>query len=277
MNNDELLRRARTDQERRGQLPNTIRQRTLRLRAFARHLGERSLLEATREDIEAFLDERDIKPGTRYGWVSHIHCFYEWAIDQELTTTDPTTRIRRPKLRRSLPRPADTSQLQDALHYGDPMLRCWITLAAYQGLRVQEIAGLDRMDIDLAEGRLRVVHGKGAKERVLPLHPDVAEALICLPMPKTGRIFQRPRGGGYSPAELSRVFNQRLAEYGVEAVAHQLRHWFGTNLYAATGDLRVTQEMLGHSSPTTTAGYVSFSAKKATEGVHAPNLGGEAA
>lgn len=277
MNNDELMRLSKTDQERRGQLPNTIRMRTLRIRAFSRYLGERSLLEATREDIETFLDGRNISPQTRYGWVSHIHCFYQWAIDQELTQVDPTQRIRRPKLRRSLPRPADTVQLQDALRYGDAMFRCWITLAAYQGLRVQEIAGLDVKDIDMAEGRLRVVHGKGAKERVLPLHPDVAEALICLPMPKHGRVFQRPRGGGYSPAELSKVFNQRLAEYDVQATAHQLRHWFGTNLYAATGDLRVTQEMLGHSSPTTTAGYVSFSARKATEGIHALSLGGEAA
>ena len=277
MTNDDLLRRCRTDQERRGQLPNTIKKRTLCLRAFSRYCGESSLLDATREDIDAFLDLRTLSPGSRYGWVSHIHCFYQWAIDEELTVADPTTRIRRPKLRRSLPRPAATEQLQDALKYGDSLLRCWITLAAFQGLRVQEIAGLDRHDIDLTEMRLRVVHGKGAKERVLPLHPDVAEALICLPMPKGGRIFQRPRGGGYSPAELSRVFNLRLQEYGVEAVAHQLRHWFGTNLYAATGDLRVTQEMLGHSSPTTTAGYVSFSSRKATEGINALNLGGEAA
>ena len=276
MDNNELLRRVKTDQERRGILPGSIKKRQLCLRAFARSLGETLLLDATREQIETFLDGRNLAAGTRYGWVSHIHCFFVWAIDEELTTTDPTVRIRRPKLRKHLPRPAAGDQLVEALRYADPVFRAWIKLAAYQGLRVQEIAGLDVQDVDLTDGLLRVVHGKGATERLLPLHPDVAEALICLPMPKTGRVFQRPRGGGYSPAELSRVFNLRLTEYDVEATAHQLRHWFATNLYAATRDLRVTQEMMGHASSQTTSVYVGFSNDTATEGVNALRLGGAA-
>jgi len=276
MPNTDLLRRAKTDQERRGNLPSSVKKRALCLRAFATYLGGRSLLEATREDIEVFLDARKLTAGTRYGWVSHIHCFYVWAIDEELTTTDPTARIHRPKLRRYLPRPAATDQLIEAFKYGDPILRCWIALAAFQGLRVQEIAGLDRQDVDFAEGRLRVVHGKGAKERMLDLHPDAAEALICLPVPKSGRVFQRPRGGGYSPAELSRVFNLRLEEYGVEATAHQLRHWFATELYAATRDLRITQEAMGHSSAQTTSVYVGFSNEAMRTGIHALTLDGAA-
>ena len=272
MTNDDLLRRAKTDQERRGHLANTIKKRTLCLRALSRHLGAKSLLEVTREDIELFLDGRNLSPGSRAGWLSHFHNFYAWAIEEELTSTDPTVRIRRPRLRRYLPRPACSDQLLDALCYADPVFRAWIKLAAFQGLRVQEIAGLDVHDVDLTNRRLRVVQGKGGKERILPLHEDVAEALICLPMPRQGRVFQRPRGGSYSPAELSRVFNLRLAEHGVEATAHQLRHWFATNLYAATGDLRVTQELMGHASPQTTAVYAGFSAQAAIDGVGALTL-----
>jgi integrase/recombinase XerC len=276
MNNDDLLRLARTDQVRRGMLPSSVKKRTLCLRAFTRWLDGKCLLTVQREDVEKFLDQRELTPGSRYGWVSHIHCFYVWAINEELTDHDPTARIIRPKLRRHLPRPAPTDQLADALKYGSPRLRAWIVLAAYQGLRVQEIAGLEREDIVEGEGLLRVVHGKGAKERLLPLHPEVFGALQGLPMPRTGRIFSRPRGGAYSPQDLSLAFNRDLKDAGVEATAHQLRHWFATNLYSATHDLRLTQEMMGHSSPQTTAVYTAFDARAAVAGVGQLNLGGAA-
>jgi integrase/recombinase XerC len=53
---------------------------------------------------------------------------------------------------------------------------------------------------------------------------------------------------------------QYLAGLGIDATGHQLRHWFGTGIYAATHDIRLTQELLGHQSPNTTAGYVAWAA-----------------
>lgn len=277
MSNMELLKRVREDQIRRGNLPGSIKKRGLCLHSFTRWLGEKSLLEVERKDIEEFLDSRDICAGTRYGLLSHIHCFYQWAIIEDLTDQDPTRRVAKPRIRRHLPRPAHSDELSEALKIADPVFRCWLVLAAYQGLRVQEIAGLERADIADSEGLLRVVHGKGDKQRVLPLHPDVLSALRALPMPKSGRIFLRPQGGVYTPAALSQAFNRALRDHGVDATAHQLRHWFATNLYAATQDLRITQEMMGHSSPSTTAVYTAYSARRAEAGVSSLSLNGDVA
>ena len=76
--NDELLRMVRLDQQRRGNLPSSIAKRTACLRAFARRLGETSLLEADKETVEKFLDSRYVGVNTRYAWISHLHCFYTW-------------------------------------------------------------------------------------------------------------------------------------------------------------------------------------------------------
>jgi integrase/recombinase XerC len=244
----------------------------LSLRTFGRWLDGGSFLDASREDVESFLDARNLGARARYTWISHIHCFYSWAIMEEHATFNPTARIQRPKLRRALPRPASSDELQLALCGATPEQRCWIVLGAFQGLRCQEIAGLRREDILGAEGLLRVVHGKGGHERLLPLHPEVFEALQLLPMPRQGWVFRQPLGGKFSPAALSVRFNAALRELGVDATAHQLRHWFGSNLYAQTQDLRVVQEMLGHSSPATTAIYTAFDRRAAAKGIQALSL-----
>lgn len=88
MLNSELLRRAELDQQRRGNLRRSIEKRMIYLRAFARWMDERSVLDASKEDIERFLDQRRIGSTTRYAWISHLHCFYRWAIAEDLTMKD---------------------------------------------------------------------------------------------------------------------------------------------------------------------------------------------
>lgn len=269
MTNDDLIAAHHLDQVRRGLMPNSIIRRDRCLKTFGKHIHPRSLLSATREDIEKFLDARDIGSRTRYSWLSHLHGFYEWAIRDEVGTDDPTTRIIRPKMRRALPRPAATDELRHALDKAIPRHRCWILLGAYMGLRCQEIAGMRREDVLDSEGLLRVTKAKGGHERMLPLHEEVAQALKDLPIPRIGWVFLRPRGGPYPPAQLSFEFNRFLHQVGVDASAHQLRHWFGTNLYAQTHDIRLTQEMLGHANPATTAIYTAFDRRAAGEAVRA--------
>ena len=121
-----------------------------------------------------------------------------------------------------------------------------LTLASLAGLRAGEIGDLERDDIIEAKGLIRVRHGKGDKERIVPLHPEVLEALRCLPMPKTGAIFTRPRGSRHTGATVSQTVNRYLDELGIDATLHAGRHWFATSIYARTHDIRVTQELLGH-------------------------------
>jgi integrase/recombinase XerC len=259
----ELLRLHRLAQDRRGIQPNSIEKREQYLRAFARWLDPRGLLDASRQDVELFLDKRRTQEGrkiqsdTRYYWIAHFHSFYKWAMLEELIEADPTVAIVRPKTRRTLPHPIEGDDLVMAVRGARPEMRAMLSLAAFAGLRCQEIAGLDRDDIIEAKGLIRVRYGKGAKERIVPLHPDVMEALRCLPLPRTGALFVRPRRGRYSPNWMSACIGRYLHEMGINASAHQCRHWFATEIYAATHDIRITQELLGHSDPATTAGYIA--------------------
>jgi len=67
----------------------------------------------------------------------------------------------------------------------------------------------------------------------------------------------------WTPVRLAKRFGDGLRDVGVTATPHQLRHWFGSALYTRTHDLRLVQEMLGHSSPATTAIYTAFDRKAA--------------
>jgi len=255
----ELLRLYRLHQDRRGLLPASIGQSQTQLRAFARAMEPRSLTEAHQADVDAFLDQRKTRDGrklssrTRCHWLVVLHTFYSWALNEGLVADDPTRKIVHPRQRRRLPRPISSEDLDLAISCAPSQMRAMLSVAAFAGLRVQEIAGLDRDDIIEAKGLILVRNGKGAKERIVPLHPEILEALRCLPMPKNGALFVGRRGGRLSPTRLSALIAGYLHEHGIDATAHRLRHWFATETYAHGHDIRVTQELLGHSDPATTA------------------------
>jgi integrase len=89
-------------------------------------------------------------------------------------------------------------------------------------------------------------------------------------MPHSGWVFRRADGrpGPNSPAVVSKVANTHLRDCGTDATLHQLRHRFASALYAQTQDLRLVQEMLGHASPETTAGYAAWNRTGASEAVN---------
>lgn len=250
-------------QVRRGLADGTIDRRRLVLERFAEWLHPRSLLQASTEDVQRFLDARQLGSSrTRYGWISHLHCFYEWALAEGLTDCDPTGRIDRPKLRKLLPRPIGEADLALALDMAGGMMTAWLTLAAYAGLRCAEIARLDVPDVDMTGLTLRVL-GKGDNERVVPMHQRVeVEVRHWIYGRRSGAVFLRPRGGRYPPAMVSREGRLFLESCGIDATMHQLRHRFATKALEGCGDLRAVQELLGHASPATTAIYTQVTSSR---------------
>lgn len=244
---------------------NTITKRRQRLVRFDREVG---LVAATPERINDYLDRLDIEPRSRYQWISDLHRFYSWAIVWGHLSEDPTLRVPRPRLRRRLPRPIGTGDLVQAIQMAEPQMRAWLVLAAFAGLRVSEIAHLNVDDILWSDRLLRIL-GKGDKERMVPIHPEVERVLRAFPLPSRGRVFRRPRGGGWPANEVSREVSLYFDSLGIRATAHQCRHWFGTHTYRQSHDLRVVQELLGHSSPQTTATYADWSRKEARAAVDA--------
>lgn len=267
--NHKLLRGYRLDQRRRGLLDSTINRRDRSLRTFSEWLAPRPLTAATTEEIEQFLDGRDLAAKGRYVWISLLHCFYEWAIRAGETDHDPTAVIIRPKLRKRLPRPVSDQSLELALEQtADADLRAWVVLAAFAGFRCIEIANLEHDGlIDTPDGLVLQVVGKGDKERVVPAHPQVVAALERHGIPRRGRMFVHPSGRPWTPAQVSGRANRHLREIGVPETFHQFRHWFGTRVYAEVRDLRVTQELMGHDHPVTTTIYTDWSRTDARRAV----------
>lgn len=253
------------DSAARGLQPTTIEMRDTRLRAYAVWL-DRPLGTATPEDIRRFLDGRDIGARTRYAWLSHLSCFYRWAIRHGHLDDDPTTNIDRPRLPRLLPRPITDENLTIALKAADGRMRAMILLAAYMGLRCREIANIHANDLVVgADEPMLLVHGKGQKDRLVPLHPAVLAAVV--PLPKRGWLFLTPDGRQLTPQRVSRSISHHLHWHGVDATGHQLRHWFATRIYRETLDLRLTQELMGHASPTTTSIYTAWAKRDAAAAV----------
>ncbi|MGL4299680.1 MAG: tyrosine-type recombinase/integrase [Candidatus Neomicrothrix subdominans] len=228
----------------------TIQVRRHVLNTAHRHV---ELFRATTEDLEQALDERHLQPGTRADYAGHLNVFYRWALKYELTTFNPAAELERPRRPKRLPRPVREDQLTRVLAHlaGEPRLRCWVILGAYAGLRRAEIAGLCHENVDILGGSLRV-RGKGRKDRVVPMHPLVTEALIGFVATNGhGRIWP------VTPEWVGQRVARSMREAGVSATSHQLRHRFGTALYDRTGDLAVAAELMGHASMDTTRIYAA--------------------
>lgn len=249
----DLLSRFELDQRRRGLSENTIKLRDRQLWSYQREVGE--VKDATKIKIEDWLDGRRVSAKTRSCYLTTFSAFYKWALKNGVLEFDPTIHIDRPKVHNGMPNPIPEAALARAIKAADPLMKCWLTLEAYAGLRCQEVCYLEDKDISRDEGLIHVRHGKGGKERYVPVHKMVLEALNAYEAPRNGRLWPN-----VTPSSVSQRINRYLHGMGITHTAHKMRHRFGTKAYQASGqDILTTQRLLGHSSPTTTAIYAQVS------------------
>lgn len=271
---DPLLSQFSAHQRQRGVLPSSITRREADIRKFDLWLEPGTLIDATPADIEAFLAGRGWCDVTRYAFISHLHAFYRWAVRQELVELDPTAFIDRPRVRRGLPRPITNDDLSYLLAESTGRMRAWLMLAGFAGLRCIEISRLERCDVVTDELHYLRVLGKGDKERIVPLHPLVLEALRQADMPRSGVLWRTGGGYPFSGSLVSQTANRWIHGMGVDATMHRLRHWFGTHCYQLTQDILAVADLMGHSNPTTTSIYAKFNnrvARDAVFGLTLPN------
>ncbi len=138
-------------------------------------------------------------------------------------------------------------------------------LAGWCGLRAKEIAYLRRENIlDTWRPPVLLIAAdatKGRRERIVPICKfALAEIRTAGTLAGAGYVFRRADGqaGPNHPAVISHVSNEYLADCGIPATLHQLRHRFGTEAYRLTKDLRRVQEWMGHADPATTALYTEI-------------------
>ena len=201
---------------------------------------------------------RPASAGTRATYHGALRAWHAWLVRTGRRDDDPTARIRTPKVPRRLPRPVPTADLQRLLDSRmHRRTRVMVHLATWQGLRVHEIARVRGEDVNLDAGTLRVI-GKGGSDDVVPLHPVVAADART--MPRRGWWFPAVDGPGPVRRDsVSAVLSRALKRAGIDATAHQLRHWYGTQLVESGTDIRVAQTLMRHASLATTALYVAVS------------------
>jgi len=196
-----------------------------------------------------------VQPNTQASELSGVRAFYRWARTMQLVDDDPSAPLPRPRVPMGRPRPIDTSDLFDAMvGCDDERVLASMTLAAYSGMRAAEIAGARRRV--LRDGSI-TVYGKGGRVRLVPAHNLVIGWFHCGQPYVVARRDGKP--GPCAPWLISQIVNRYLHdECGLDDTLHSLRHWFATHLYRGTLDVRLTQDLLGHASPTTTALYADW-------------------
>ena len=211
---------------------------------------------ATFADVETWVGDRNLQPGSTRNLVANVRAWYRWAIRQGMVGQDPTLMVDLPRLPRRLPRPAPDDQIALVLTGVQPDVAAMVILMACAGLRCVEVSRLDWHDVNLAAGTV-VVMGKGLRERLVDLSPDVVRALARLDG-IDGPMFRGARGGRLTPARVSQIVCTAFRHAGFPTVAHQLRHRCATKALQIPGaDLMAVRDLLGHASVSTTEIYTA--------------------
>ena len=256
------------------------------------HWGERvtlkrfAALEAT--DVRAFMAMRradDIAGRSLMRALAGLRSFGRFLEREGKGKVGALSAIRAPKVAKSLPKPlpmASAKRLADADERAGEDRETWIlvrdaavmALLYGSGLRISEALGLKRREVPKpGEGDVLVVTGKGNKTRMVPVLQNVLElvqdyvAMCPYPLPAEGPIFVGARGGPLSPRIIQLAMERLRGALGLpdSATPHALRHSFATHLLSRGGDLRAIQELLGHSSLSTTQVYTGIDSERLLE------------
>ncbi len=199
-----------------------------------------------------------------------LRCYFAWLSRHGRIGSDPARSLRAPSGGGRLPRVLSSGEVGALLDVGagDALDRrdlAVLELLYAAGLRVSELCGLNRGDIDV-RGRTVTVLGKGGKQRRVPIHDAAVAALNA--WLRDGRdemngppeaVFVNQRGARLGPRDVRRILDRRAAS---PTHPHALRHTYATHLLDGGADLRVVQELLGHASLATTQIYTHVSKER---------------
>ena len=259
----------------RGSSPHTLRSYATDLTEFTRFLVDEKiggLAEADTRAVRAYLarlHQRRLSKATIARKLAAVRSCFRFMARRGVLEVNPARLVRSPRLGRRLPSflPKDeATQLLDAgPAAGAAGLRdrALVELLYASGLRVAECCGLDVDDLDEGRRTVRVL-GKGDKERVVPVGETALEALaayLAMRGRARGALFRNARGGRLTTRSALRIVKglARRAGLGQRVTPHTLRHSFATHMLGEGADLRLIQELLGHSRLSTTQRYTHVS------------------
>jgi integrase/recombinase XerC len=243
----------------------------LAMRGFLGHLQRRGL--AKRSSARA---------------LSAVRTFFRYLHREELVEANPARAVGSPKLEKYLPTYLDRAQLAPLFDHaaaramegkhGDVRNLAMLELFYSPGMRLAELASLDRDRLDLVSQQVKVI-GKGRKERIIPVGDHAVRALRNYESKRdellraVGQgadrraVFLGDRGRRLSRRAIQLAMTRllRVVDEGAGLSVHSLRHSFATHLLDAGADLRAVQELLGHASISTTQIYTHASVERLKE------------
>ncbi len=256
----------------RGLSKNTIEAYRNDLLALDKFLkdGSRSL---NAETIKTFLHESKNSISTSDRQLSCFKTFFRYLIDDGLITNDPTaglhSRNKVMRLPKSLSHEQVTTLLSQVPRNNPSDVRNLLLLELLYGtgVRISEAIAIDLEDLDLENKWIKVKYGKGAKQRLVPIGKELATTLdkyliqarpeLLKNKARQSALLVSRRGTRITRQAAWLIIKSagQMANLPIELTPHSLRHTFATHLLAGGADIRVVQELLGHSVVTTTQIY----------------------
>lgn len=265
----------------RGASPHTLRNYRLDLKAFLAFTDNKPVDKRLVRNYLSHLNMRGVSKRTMLRHLSAVRSLFKYLMKEKKITENPASEIGSPKLDKPLPKSLSYSEVEalfnqpnteELLGFRD---RCILELFYSSGLRVSELAGLNRRDFDFPSRSLRV-HGKGKKQRIVPITKNVAKWVQdYLKHPQRfsegkpyaekdpDAIFLNKWGERLSTRSIDRLFMKYLRMSGMAAriTPHTIRHTIATHWLEKGMDLKTIQVLLGHSSLSTTTIYTRVSTK----------------
>ena len=247
----------------------------------------KSIYQVVEADLTAYMaSKRDDKASTANRRLTVFKRFYRYALRQHLVEQDPCLKLRAAKQAQRFPKVLSEEQITTLLNTPDTAEalglrdRTMLELMYASGLRVSEIVSLKTVALGLNEGVVRVVNGKGGKERLVPFGAEAGEWLrrylqearhVLLEGKTCQEVFVgRHTGSGLTRQAFWSIIKRyaQLADIKVALSPHTLRHAFATHLLNHGADLRVVQLLLGHAEISTTQIYTHV-ARERLKSIHA--------
>ncbi len=247
----------------------------------------KSIYQVVEADLTAYMaSKRDDKASTANRRLTVFKRFYRYALRQHLVEQDPCLKLRAAKQAQRFPKVLSEEQITTLLNTPDTAEalglrdRTMLELMYASGLRVSEIVSLKTVALGLNEGVVRVVNGKGGKERLVPFGAEAGEWLrrylqearhVLLEGKTCQEVFVgRHTGSGLTRQAFWSIIKRyaQLADIKVALSPHTLRHAFATHLLNHGADLRVVQLLLGHADISTTQIYTHV-ARERLKSIHA--------
>jgi len=260
---------------------------------FLRDRGEDDPTGVQEETVLAYVEylksERDDDEKPRFAPSSiaralvAVRSFHRFCVEEGFLTADPSEEVGAPRVPQGIPKALTEAEVEALLNavIGDTPRatrdRAIVETLYATGVRISELVGLDRRDVDLDDGLLRVM-GKGSKERIVPVGRTARDALglyFARARPELVRpdrrsrsdgeaVFLNARGGRLSRQscwKIVRTTGERAGLVG-RLSPHVLRHSCATHMLDRGADIRVVQELLGHASLSTTQVYTKVSPER---------------